>query len=255
MFIQTDNFGSADEFRFRIHKEGYSYPMHLHQYAELMLVLSGEIDVSVDGKRERAKEGDFIFIFPFQPHEYSTPSYSDTFCAVFSPSLAADFFEGARGRVGDGAVFSASPLAHSSFRELIGGGGGEYLPRACLYLAIDDLKRQILLRPRRENAHLAEKMIKYLDANACYDIALADMAGELGYSENYLSHSISSLFGMNFRTLLACFRVERAKRLLRLGNMSVIEIALECGFGNERTFDRAFKRITNQTPSAYAKKQ
>ena len=36
-------------------------------------------------------------------------------------------------------------------------------------------------------------------------------------------------------------------------NWCAIDIALECGFGSERSFYRAFKEITGETPKKYSK--
>ncbi|MFM2416817.1 MAG: hypothetical protein RL385_1540, partial [Pseudomonadota bacterium] len=46
-----------------------------------------------------------------------------------------------------------------------------------------------------------------------------------------------------------------AKRLLRVGRLSIQEAAFEMGFSDTTTFHRAFRRWTGTTPSAYRKAQ
>ena len=261
MRIQTDNFGSADHFRARLHKKWYNYELHLHQFAEIMLVLDGEIDVTVGDLSETAHAGQFIFIFPFQAHAYKTRSHSTTFCAVFSESLLPDFFAKSATKVGERAVFDASDTHVKLWREsLINPLEKEknYTPRvysakSALYAAMADFERQILFCDKGQVFEKSDLIVNYLAQNCTSQILLSDMARALGYAENYLSHKITALFGMNFSTLLACFRIERAKKLLRESHATVLDIAMQCGFGSERSFDRAFKKITNQTPTEYRK--
>ncbi|NJS10840.1 MAG: helix-turn-helix transcriptional regulator, partial [Microcoleus sp. CSU_2_2] len=46
-------------------------------------------------------------------------------------------------------------------------------------------------------------------------------------------------------------RVERAKQLLRQGQMSIGEIAIACGFSHQSHFNRHFKRLTGVTPKTW----
>ena len=49
-------------------------------------------------------------------------------------------------------------------------------------------------------------------------------------------------------------RISYACKLLSWTDMSVGQIAYECGYDNMAHFDRCFKTVTSQTPSAYQKK-
>lgn len=259
MRIQTDNFGSADHFRARLHPNGYNYELHLHQFAEIMLVLEGEIEVTVGERVENARAGQFILIFPFQPHSYRTPKSSSTLCAVFSASLLPDFFKKNEGKVGQRAVFNAD----RTHLELWLGSlvlpirkdknytPSWYIIKSSLYAAMADFEGQILLCDAAKSSKITDVIIDYLAEHCTDQITLTDMANSLGYAENYLSHKITSFFGMNFPTLLACFRIEHAKRMLRNDDIKILDIAMECGFGSERSFNRTFKKITSQTPSEY----
>jgi AraC family transcriptional regulator len=46
-------------------------------------------------------------------------------------------------------------------------------------------------------------------------------------------------------------RIERAKTLLRLGQLSLVEIAVELNFSSQATFTRAFRKATGHTPGQY----
>ena len=83
------------------------------------------------------------------------------------------------------------------------------------------------------------------------DISLISVAEALGYTPTYVSHCIAVIPGMNFRKLLNSLRVDKAKPYILRGNLKMIDVALECGFSCERSFNRAFLSVTGMTPSQY----
>lgn len=253
MFVQAENFGNANEFRCRKHDECYNYRSHLHQFAEMMMVLEGEIEVTLDGRTETAKAGQFIMIFPLQPHAFHTPMHARVWNCVFTPSIIADFFSFYGDFVGETAVFDGSSQTQYSFREkLVDGDDLRYFSiKSCLYAALSDFVTQVKPVKRKKDTKLGGTLAIWVLENATSPITLSDAAAALGYCENYLSHQISKLFGMNFRNLVGCFRAEKAKELLIGTDKTVLQIAYECGFENERSFTRSFKRITNTTPGEY----
>lgn len=253
MFVQTENFGSSNEFRCRKHKENYQYPTHLHQFAELMLVLDGEIEVTVDNRTETARAGQFILIFPLQSHSFRTPEHSRVWNCVFTSSMVSDFFNLFDGRVGEHSVFDGSEHSLDCFtRLLVDGDDLRYFSvKSCLYAALADFVSQTVPTTRASDSRLSSKLIDWLGENAASPVTLADAARSLGYAENYLSHQITKLFGMNFRNLLGCLRAEKAKELLSTTDKTILQIAYECGFGSERSFSRSFERATGNTPTLY----
>ncbi|MCE3289529.1 MAG: transcriptional regulator, AraC family, partial [Caulobacter sp.] len=71
--------------------------------------------------------------------------------------------------------------------------------------------------------------------------------------EHRVSRAISAGLGFaNFNRLINHHRVEQAKQILASDDdRSILEIALDCGFGSIGPFNRAFKAETRMTPKAY----
>lgn len=67
-----------------------------------------------------------------------------------------------------------------------------------------------------------------------------------GFSRFFKSHT-----GMTFHDFVADVRISRACQFLASTEMSITEIALECGFGELTTFNRTFRRFRDTTPSSY----
>ena len=63
--------------------------------------------------------------------------------------------------------------------------------------------------------------------------------------------SFHDLTGMTFMRYLNDFRLEKGMERLRLTDDSVTTVALSCGFGNVRSFNRSFKERNRMTPLEY----
>lgn len=77
------------------------------------------------------------------------------------------------------------------------------------------------------------------------------LAGELHFSDNYLSDLLKSLTGQNTQQHIHRFVIERAKVLLTQTRLTVSEIGFQLGFEFPQSFSRLFKSKTNVTPVKY----
>jgi YesN/AraC family two-component response regulator len=85
------------------------------------------------------------------------------------------------------------------------------------------------------------------------DLRLSDLADSIGVSSHELSQHINREFKMNFYDFINGYRVEEAKKLLRQNpaNPKMLAVAFDVGFNSKATFNRVFKKLTGQTPSAF----
>ena len=61
--------------------------------------------------------------------------------------------------------------------------------------------------------------------------------------------------GMTFTEYLSFVRVAKSKQLLANPQKRISEVAYEAGFSSLTHFNRMFRRITGQSPTAYRTKQ
>lgn len=116
-------------------------------------------------------------------------------------------------------------------------------------------------RPRQpatdEDRRLGERLTALLVDEAIYadpDLRIADVAQRLNEPEHRVSRCISAALGFaNFNRLINHHRINLAKHLLAAPQeeRSILEIALDCGFGSVGPFNRAFKLETGMTPRAW----
>ncbi len=96
-------------------------------------------------------------------------------------------------------------------------------------------------------------LLDYIDRHYDQDIPLSKAADLLGYDIFHCSKTFKAITGVNYVYYLNTVRVGKALEALRQADRSIIDIALDCGFHNPRTFNRVFKEITQMTPSEYLK--
>jgi AraC-like DNA-binding protein len=89
------------------------------------------------------------------------------------------------------------------------------------------------------------------------DLTLDELAIQIGVSPHQLSQAINQQGGTNFFLLVNTYRVEVIKERLRdpaYASFSILGIAKDGGFKSKSTFNKIFKEITGETPSAYQNK-
>ena len=99
-----------------------------------------------------------------------------------------------------------------------------------------------------------DKLKRVLDlVDCCFaeEIGLDDLAAEACLSPFHFSRLFQKATGLSPHRYVAERRVQEAKRKLAEGRLSLVEIALETGFGSQGNFNRIFRRHTGQTPGAF----
>lgn len=94
-----------------------------------------------------------------------------------------------------------------------------------------------------------------LAANLASDISLARVAQECGLSATYFSRAFKCSTGTTPHAWLQMCRVDHAKQLLTDRDLSLAEIALNCGYADQSHFTRTFARLTGATPGAWRRLQ
>lgn len=227
--------------------------LHIHPSAELLLVTKGELTVHILGKPdEKIPEGTCALLFPFQSHSYDRPEGTEYFRFAFSPSLLQAFFTSNQNNIGERSVFPVNLSEYEPFFNSVREGKVSYYKvKGFLYNIIGDYTKNIPLTKKHADDNVVTKIISYIDEHKGERVTLADVASALGYNEKYLSRVINESAGFGFSTLLSTLRTEAASYLLKNTNRTIVDIAIECGFGSERNFYRTFKELTGLTPNEY----
>jgi AraC family transcriptional regulator len=83
------------------------------------------------------------------------------------------------------------------------------------------------------------------------DLSLQALANESGYSRVHFVRMFRAATGSSPHNYLLNLRLERARELLKNPSLSLIDIALDCGFSSHSHMSRLFHKRVGVTPSAY----
>jgi len=109
----------------------------------------------------------------------------------------------------------------------------------------------------QEKSGIHRKILTEMDENRYYVrklASLSDLARSIGESSHHVSQVINEVMGKGFFEMLAWYRVEEAKRLIRgdkEGRLTIEEIAEQVGYNSKSSFNTVFKKQSGQTPSEF----
>ena len=104
---------------------------------------------------------------------------------------------------------------------------------------------------KRARTGMSFQVLQYISEHFTEPLTLETTARALGISRIHLSHIFSQQLKINFRQYINTLRIDRACALLRDPSYTISQIVYLCGYGNPRTFHRAFLSIHNMTPKEY----
>ncbi len=259
---------------YRVNKQHPKYEMafHWHTSVELVRVLRGQLSLTLDNRSYLLNEGEAAFINSETVHG-ATPKDCEYECIVFNLNFL---------KTGNAVCdsFIENLLSHNSFLEEtpkdkevlslinrifteIGGDKTGYtfkvlglfhellgeILRKDLYtsqipsLSMQDEKRVVKLK----------MVLKYIRENFANDITLDDMAAISGFSYKYFCKFFKDMTGTTPVSYLMRYRIERAARKLLSSDLSVTQIAFDCGFNDLSYFIRTFKAFKSLSPKEYRK--
>jgi len=112
----------------------------------------------------------------------------------------------------------------------------------------------------KEKAAIHQKIVKEMEENRYFAgnlASLSDLAHTIKESSHHVSQVINEVMGKGFFEMLAWYRVEEAKRLIRAdpeAKLTVEDIAEQVGYNSKSSFNTAFKKHSGQTPSQFRQK-
>lgn len=102
------------------------------------------------------------------------------------------------------------------------------------------------------NAEIDELM-KYMRTNFSSRLTLEMLADRVHLSREYLSRYFKQYTGKTISEFLTEIRMTRAKQMLTSSSVPIADIAVYCGYPSVSNFQKAFKKYTGVSPSAYRK--
>lgn len=244
-----------------------SFTLHLHRQAELLIVLSGELELIADHNCHLLQTGQGALIFPNQLHSLCTVHKSQILLCIFEADVCTGYrkpFQDKRPVHNSILLSELSAHAHTALDGLLclaqsfprEGTVPTDLSGFCegyLMLFLTDFFARQPLENRKisEDLELEQRLLIYLDTHFTEELSLEILSREFGISRFQLSRIFSDRLHTSFPYYVNSRRIEYARNQLLNSNNSVTQIALDAGFGSTRTFFREFRQIYHVSPGEY----
>ncbi len=108
---------------------------------------------------------------------------------------------------------------------------------------------------KTEKEKLAESMAKLLQSRVRGGISTDELSRKLNFSKNYLIRVFKDVYGETPHRYLTSLRIRQSEELLRYSDLSLEQIADECGFGCYINFYKAYGLKNGISPGAARKKE
>jgi len=86
--------------------------------------------------------------------------------------------------------------------------------------------------------------------------SLKNLAKKIGESKHHVSQVINEKLSKNFFELLASYRIEKAKSILKedkAGRLTIEEVSEMVRYNSKTAFNNSFRKLTGKTPSEFRK--
>lgn len=262
----------------RRHSRFVEFPLHKHNYIEIIYVCAGEITQYIDGKEIRMQQGDMLLLNQHVEHSVKyagagdiginfivLPEFFDIPLRMMNKeNIVADFLAGTFRQNnaipqylnfqlrGQSAV---SNLMENMIISIMGENNNEdiinqYTMGLVFLYLINHIDRL-----SEDSSHSYEDIViqattKYIDIH--YQTAsLSHIADDFNLSLPALSRMIKKCTGYTFQELLMRKRFQKAVMFLMETELPVEEIAVNIGYENQSYFYRQFKARYGVTPNQY----
>jgi AraC-like DNA-binding protein len=252
MFYQFNHLGSPDYLKLE-KGENFSFQPHLHQCFEIIIILSGEMQITVDHKEFSLCKNEALLIFPNQIHSLRSDKSEHMLC-IFSPKLVQAFSSKLMGKIPVNNKFIPDEYLVNALSRLSPQSKTSERKGVLYSLCSQFEKNAEYAHKQTDKKDLLYKIFSFVEDNYKKECSLAELALNTGYDYSYLSRYFKKTVGISFNAYVNHSRLSHTCYLMENSNMPIIQCAYESGFTSLRSFNRNFKAYYSVTPAEYKKR-
>lgn len=262
----------------RPHSRFVEFPVHRHNYIEIMYVCQGTITHLIDGQELTMQTGDLLLMNQHVKHGIKQADFNDVAINIIAlpdffdvplqmlrkENAIADFLTNIFRKYNHVSQYLLFQLKNEKKIEnlienmihntLYDGANEDVINQYSmglifLYL-LEHLNQLAQNSSQNYNDVVLNTIIRYID-NHYQTATLSDLANEFRLPLSSLSKMIKQHTGVTFQELLIRKRCQKAAMLLVETTLSIEEIAEIIGYENHSHFYRMFKKHYGTTPRKY----
>lgn len=262
MLYESMFYENKEDLFYCAQEQTIEYPLHIHQYIEIVHVVQGQIDMQIGPEKYSICSGEIGIIFPNVAHDYHTVTSADytkfriTNCypdilPFYKKQLLCTTPQNpvlSPAQIHEDVLYAEERLLYLDYKE-------DTIPLANALISLMMARVFPIFRLADHQSETPQdiscEIIAYLGNHFRENVTLTSVASKFGIGKFTLSRIFSNTLRVNFTHYINSLRVNYAQHLLTTTDIKILNIAIECGYQNQQTFNRVFKEICGSTPKEY----
>lgn len=248
------------------------YDIHWHRDVELTYLFKGTCKAAVNGQTAFLKPGDLFIVNVGDTHYFNLNNDGDLLCDALVIILPYNLLKKVCPNIDDmhfkvTADDSHYPKLIALFQKIlkllnsstedkfkylkINSSIYEILYLLFTYYCIPLNPAYSLKTTSLRGINRCKKILDYIEENYKENISLESAAVHCNMSKEYIARTMKNNLGITFKQYLTDIRLDNACLYLLETKYSILQISMESGFPNCKSFITAFKRKYYLTPQLY----
>lgn len=234
---------------------------HLPSYL-FFIVTSGQGTLKYNGTEYPLSQGQCVFIDCQSPYTHTTDInlWNLKWIHFYGSNMSSIYAH----YVEQGGLPVVTPKSIDDFETIwekimVAATDSDYIRSMVINENLNALLTRIMQNSRNSQSqvHISEKrrnlqdVKQYLDEHFQEKITLDNLADHFFMNKHYLGRIFHEQFGASVNNYIIYLRVSHAKHLLRFTNLTIEEIANNCGIYDANYFSRMFKKIEGVSPRVF----
>ena len=244
------------------HKSPCSSEEHFHNKHELYYLIEGYTKYFIGDELYILNPGDMIFIPKGMFHKTSTNA--ERMLLMFTEDDLIEGYEKYIDELSSNKYITFSSKYQGKIRDIMNKIDNENIKEEKDYVDMQKLCLHELLifisRYRNDKSavkfnhsyEFIQNVAKYIAENYSKDLSLEELSKTFSITPNHLSKQFKKVTDVCLNDYINITRITQAEKLLVNTDMSITEIASQCGFNDSSYFAAVFKKFKAITPKKYA---
>ena len=227
---------------------------HFHAGVELVYMFEGHLEATINGRVAALRENELLVVNCYAVHSFFSPE-SHTLTSVI-PLSAVPSMQ----KLLTTSRFRENVIRDDIQRNLAGMmnllaqySRNEFIQKGACYAILGYLAEHIPMEPisSSDQSDVICSILNYLNDNFFQPLTVEQVASRFGYSRSRFSHMFKSTIGYSLPQYLNMLRCRSVAESLVSTGTPVVDLAINAGFANMRSFYTAFRNCYNMTPREY----
>lgn len=253
------------------------FRFHSHDVMEVLVFLGGECDFFCEGKTYSLRRGDVVVIPPYAVHQATVKSFDNYERIMFTISehLMADFLSSSPS-MKENSVYqktqgsSVLNMHSNNFEDILsllheitiqrknGKRNDSFTLQYLLFQVLQAILNPASSMPNLSGANELDQrlisIIAFIEAHLTEsNLSLDKVSNYFHLNKYYFSHYFKHHMSLPFYRYVSLKRLATAVTMIKQNQVSIEEIAIQCGFPDYSSFYRLFKKEYNLSPKNFQK--